>query len=371
MTSRVTDTPASSSVAALRDLQHADGAAAAQAAGLHYVEDDEPGYSRRGRGTGFSYLAPDGTTVTDPRLRERFAALAIPPAWSDVWISMREDAHLQATGRDDAGRKQYLYHPLWRELRDAVKFFSLTTFGHALPGIRRRVRRDLKLTELTPRKVAAAAVHLLDLTLIRMGNAAYAKRNGSYGLTSLRDRHVKLAGDQLDIRFRGKSGEKQALSFTDESLAEIVRECQELPGYELFRYRDEEGKVQTLASQDVNGYLHEATGEEVTAKEFRTWGATVLVAEELASSEVADADDVSERALKSAVGAAVEVAAAALGNTPTICRQSYVHPEVISTFLAGGFEERYGYALATAREKKPRELRLHEAATLFFLEDHR
>ena len=354
---------ASAPVAALAD---GDPEAAAAAARLHYTSDERPGYSRRKCGKGFTYLSPEGETVTDERVRRRLESLAIPPAWRDVWICRSPSGHIQATGRDEAGRKQYIYHPRWTEVRDAVKFASLVAFGHSLPRLRRRVNRDLKGGELGALRLTAAAVKLLDLTLTRVGNARYARQNGSYGVTTLRDKHVKLVGDTLAVAFRGKSGEKQEFSLEDHELAEVLRQCQELPGYELFRYRDDDGHVAVIDSEDVNDYLRQVTGAELTAKEFRTWGGSVIVAEALAGTE--PGPDASQRERKRAAAAAVERAATALGNTPTICRQSYVHPQLLKSFMAGEFEAPYRDALRAARAKRPRELRLHEAATLAYLE---
>lgn len=370
-------------------------AEAAAAAGLRYVADDEPGYSRRRRGAGFSYQRPGGEAVSSAE-RRRIEDLVIPPAWQEVWISLDPKGHLQATGRDEAGRKQYLYHPRWTAARDAAKFAGLAGFGDALPALRRRLRRDLKSDGLSRRKLTAAVLRLMDQTLIRVGNAAYAKANGSYGLTTLRNKHVRLSGDEIDLRFKGKSGEKHVHSLVDEELASVVRECQELPGYELFRYRDEAGEVQTIDSRDVNDYLRQATSREVSAKDFRTWGGTVATSRALHAALSAAAGngkpasrngnranangkpaggeaallhaEASESARHKAVVEAVKSAAEILGNTPAICRQSYVHPTVIESFLAAEFHDSYAEALARARSKRPRELRLHEAATLGFLQ---
>ena len=342
--------------------------AAAAAARLRYVSDEQPGYRRRRRGKGFSYHASDGALVTDERVRARIDALAIPPAWQEVWICPLPNGHIQATGRDDAGRKQYVYHPRWVELRDAVKFASLVEFGHALPRLRRRVARDVRAEGPGPAKLVAAAVRMLDRTLVRVGNPSYARTNGSYGVTTLRDRHVRLLDDEIAISFRGKSGEKHALSLVDAELAELFRERQELPGYELFRYRDAEGSVETIDSRDVNDYLRDVSGEDVSAKDFRTWGGTVLVASGLfRAAAAASAKPLGEGARRRLLKAAVCDAAEALGNTPAVCRRSYVHPAVVAAFDAGEFSAAYGEALEAARRSRPRELRVHEAATLRFL----
>lgn len=350
----------------MTDPAKRDAKAAARAAHLRYVTDEQPGYSRRRRGKGFSYHAPSGELVRGERELRRFAALAIPPGWRDVWISRDPNGHLQATGRDEAGRKQYIYHPHWTKVRDEVKFASLTTFGGALPALRRRVNRDLRGVGLGRSKLVAAAVKLLDLTLIRVGNAAYARTNRSYGLTTLRDKHVRLLGNEIELKFRGKGGALRDVSLTSDELASVMRQCRELPGYELFRYRGSDGGMHAIDSGDVNDYLRAATGQDLTAKEFRTWGGTVITASALAATSLGV--EAGEQELKRAASRAVERAALALGNSPAICRQSYVHPAVLGSFLGGEFQEAYGEALGAARVKKPRELRLAEAATLTFLQ---
>jgi DNA topoisomerase I len=339
-----------------------DPRAAARDARLRYVADGEPGLTRRRRGLGFSYHDAAGARVDEPAVRERIRALAIPPAWEDVWICRDGRGHLQATGRDEAGRKQYLYHPRWREVRDRVKFDGLVAFGRALPSIRRRLRRDLSSAPGSRRRVTAAVVKLLDATLVRIGNRAYA-RNGSFGLTTLRDEHVATTADGVALSFVGKGGAQVDLSVRDEELAAVVRECQEIEGQELFRYVDEAGAPRSVGSGDVNGYLQAIAGDDVSAKDFRTWGATVLAARELHA--LGDAPSMTRR--KRAVVASVRTAAGALGNTVAVCRRSYVHPRVLDAYLAGSFGDDYARALAAARGSRPRELRLHEAATLGFL----
>ncbi len=343
----------------------------AAAAGLRYVEDGEPGFSRRRRGKGFEYRGVRGEPLTDPAARERIASLAIPPAWREVWICPDANGHLQATGRDEAGRKQYVYHPAFTALRDAAKFARLTAFGEVLPRVRRHVRRDLKRDTLDRTRLVAAAVRLLDTTLIRVGNPAYAKQNGSYGVTTLRRKHVRLNGSELDLRFRGKSGEKHALTLVDEELAAVVRDTQELPGYELFRYLDAEGVRQTVDSRDVNEYLALVSGDDVTAKDFRTWGGTVATAASLHATGLSarEATNLSETKLKRVLNDAICAAAETLGNTPAVCRQSYVHPALIERFLACDFYRAYDASLARARSSRRRELKLHEAATLEFLRE--
>jgi DNA topoisomerase I len=342
-----------------------DPRAAARDARLRYVSDDERGFGRRRRGRGFSYVDEAGETIGDPDVRERIEALVIPPAWQDVWICRDARGHLQATGRDEAGRKQYLYHPRWREVRDRVKFEHLVTFGEVLPAIRRRLRRDLRDDRLSRRRVTAAVVKLMDTTLVRVGNSVYAKSNGSYGLTTLRAEHVEATGDEIDLKFDGKGGAPHEVSVRDEELAAVVRECQEIEGQELFRYLDGAGAIRTIDSGDVNDYLREASGSDVTAKDFRTWGGTVLTARELS----AGAEAGTATARKRVVVAAMREVAAELGNTPAVCRRAYVHPRLLEEYLAGTFGDAYARALDAARRARPRELRLHEAATLRYLEE--
>jgi DNA topoisomerase I len=340
---------------------------AAEAARLRYVGDDERGFGRRRSGRGFAYLDERGETIRDREVRERIEALVIPPAWRDVWICRDERGHIQATGRDEAGRKQYLYHPRWREVRDQVKFDGLVAFGEVLPAVRRRVRRDLRLGGAQREVVTAAVVRLMDLTLARVGNMAYAKGNGSYGLTTLRTRHVRVRGDELALRFEGKGGSRHELSLRDEELVRVVRECQEIPGYQVFQYLDDAGERRIIDSGTVNDYLRAVARRDVTAKDFRTWGATVLAAEGLHAS---GPEPGSERARNKAVVAVVKDVAQALVNTPAVCRASYVHPLLVERYLSGTFTEPYGAALdAARRSRRPRELRLHEAATLGFLRE--
>jgi DNA topoisomerase I len=347
----------------LATLDVSDPRAAARDARLRYVSDGEPGFTRRRRGRGFSYHDQSGAAITDPEQRARIEALVIPPAWRDVWICRDARGHLQATGRDEAGRKQYLYHVRWREVRDRVKFDHLVDFGEVLPAIRRRLRRDLGGDPLSRRRVIAAIVRLMDATLVRVGNAAYAKANGSYGLTTLREEHVAANGSAVELSFVGKGGARHELSVHDEELAAVVRECQEIDGYELFRYVDGDGVTRTVDSSDVNDYLRETSGREVTAKDFRTWGATVLAAEDLHRRTEA----ASPTARKRGAVACVKAVAAVLGNTPAVCRSAYVHPRVLEGYLAGSFAEEYGAALDVARRSRSKELRLHEAATLRYL----
>ncbi len=333
--------------------------------GLTYSSDEKPGWRRRKRGRGFSYLDAHGQLIGDPAVRERIARLVIPPAWSDVWICPSPRGHLQATGRDERGRKQYIYHPKFRESRDSAKYGGLTDFAAALPALRRRLARDLAAADQPPdfQAVTAAIVSLLDRTLIRIGNARYASENGSYGLTTLQDQHVNINGSELLFAFTGKSGKEHEVSLRNRRLARLVRHCQELPGQELFQYESGDGELRTVSSEDVNCYLRETVGPAHSAKDFRTWAGTVLVASRLhALGEAA-----STTAARRNVTAAVRHAAGRLGNTLAVCRKGYVHPLVLEDYLAGTFVEAFSDTLSAARESRPDGLRLFEAATLGFL----
>ncbi|HYF56338.1 MAG TPA: DNA topoisomerase IB [Salinarimonas sp.] len=304
---------------------------AAESAGLLYVSDEEPGIRRRKAGKGFLYLKPDGSRVTDERTLARIRSLAIPPAYADVWICAKANGHIQATGRDAKGRKQYRYHPAFREVRESAKFEHVMEFARLLPALRERVAADMGRRGLPREKVLATVVNLLEQTLIRVGNDDYAKQNGSYGLTTLRNRHVKVDGSALRFSFKGKSGKTWKLDVRDRRVAKVVRACQDLPGQDLFAYVDEAGQARDVTSADVNAYLKEVTGRDITAKDFRTWAGTVLAALALAEFEGVDSD----AGAKKNVRAAIERVASRLGNTPTICRKCYVHPEVITTYLDG------------------------------------
>ena len=304
---------------------------AARAAGLHYVSDAAPGIRRQGEAPTFRYRRRDGRLVRDEATLKRIRSLAVPPAWRAVWICAREDGHLQATGRDARGRKQYRYHPRWRETRDETKYGRLVAFARALPRIRRRVRRDLSRPGLPREKALAAVVRLLEATLIRVGNEEYARENESYGLTTLRDRQVRIDGATLRFCFRGKSGVQHDVELTDRRLARIVRRMRELPGEELFGYVDETGAVRPIESGDVNDYVREATGEQFTSKDFRTWAGTLLCARELRRLEAPATGAEGRRT----VAQAVEAVARALGNTKAVCRKCYIHPRVIDAYLGG------------------------------------
>ena len=304
---------------------------AAKQAQLRYGDDSAPGITRHKARNGFDYRLPDGAVVRDIDTLKRIRSLAIPPAWTNVWICLHSNGHLQATGRDARGRKQYRYHPRWREVRDEAKYNKLLIFTQVLPQLRARVEEDLKRPGLQRERVLAAIVRLMELTFFRVGNSEYAKANESFGLTTLRDRHVAIEGSRIHISFRGKSGKHHETDINDRRLARIVKSCRDLPGYELFQYMDAEGQRHTVGSAEVNEYLREITGEEITAKDFRTWAGTQLAAEALREFEAFD----SEAERKRAVVRAVEKVAKHLGNTPTICRRCYIHPAVLEGYFEG------------------------------------
>ncbi|MCJ2045428.1 DNA topoisomerase IB [Methylobacterium sp. J-078] len=309
----------------------ADPRDAAEEAGLRYVDDAMPGLTRRKSGTGFSYRDAKDRPVRDAKTLARIRSLAIPPAYTDVWICPRANGHIQATGRDAKGRKQYRYHPDFRAARDLTKFEHVMAFADALPAIRARVDADMGKRDLPREKVLATVVHLLETTLIRVGNDDYARTNKSFGLTTLRDRHARIEGSELTFRFKGKSGKTWDLGLKDRRVARIVKACQDLPGQELFQYRDADGTVRDVTSADVNAYLREITAQDITAKDFRTWAGTVLAALALQEFEAFD----SEAKAKKNLRAAIEGVAARLGNTPTICRKCYIHPQVLDCYLEG------------------------------------
>ena len=316
-------------------LEPNDPELSAEEAGLRYVSDAMPGVRRRRAGKGFSYIGPDGDRIADPDRVAWIRSLAIPPAWADVWISPIRRGHLQATGRDARGRKQYRYHARWRAVRDEAKYGRLIEFARALPRIRRRTDRDLRRRGLPREKVLALVVRLLEATLIRVGNDEYARENRSYGLSTMRDRHVEVRGATMRFSFRGKGGKEHDIDVRDERLARIVRQVQELPGQTLFQYRDADGARQDVTSGDVNDYLREISGAEFTAKDFRTWAGTVAAA--MALQEFTEIDD--EAGRKKAIVRAIETVAERLGNTPTVCRACYVHPDVLDSYLDGSLVE--------------------------------
>lgn len=334
--------------------QAALNVAAAEEAGLRYAHEGDPGIRRRRAGKGFSYRDDTGALVRDPEVLARIRRLAIPPAYTDVWICADPLGHIQATGRDARGRKQYRYHERWRALRDEAKFSRMAAFGRALPALRARVDADLRRHALSHEKVVATVVRLLERTLIRVGNDEYARSNKSFGLTTLHNRHVRVEGATVSFAFKGKSGVVHRLGLGDRRLARIVRSLQEMPGQRLFQYIDEEGKRHPVGSADVNAYLREATGEHFTAKDFRTWAGTLAAAKALALQPPAG----TEREARRLITACIKATAGLLGNTPAVCRAAYVHPSVIEAFGAGTLPTEFGMA----------EEEACEAALLAFLE---
>jgi DNA topoisomerase I len=319
---------------------------AARSAGLRYTSDTEPGLRRRKSGAKFAYFEDGGGRIKDAVVLERIRHIVIPPAWTDVWICRFEDGHIQAIGRDARGRKQYRYHPAFREVRESTKYEHMMSFAQALPSIRAKVHRHMGLHGLPRNKVLATIVHLLETTLIRIGNDDYAKTNGSFGLTTLKNRHVAIKGAELRFRFVGKSGKQWSIAVTDRRVAKVIKACQDLPGQELLQYLDDNGVPQKVGSADVNAYLREITGRNITAKDFRTFGGTVLAA--LALSEMESLDTAA--GAKKNVREAIKRVAARLGNTPTICRKCYVHPELLNAYLDGAL-------LLSVKRAAERELR--------------
>ena len=305
--------------------------AAAATAGLRYVRDEQPGIERRRRGEGFVYATADGKIIRNATTLDRIRALAVPPAWTHVWICPDPRGHLQATGRDAKGRKQYRYHAAWRAHRDETKFDRLQAFADVLPVIRRRTNAHLEQPGLPRNKVLATIVQLLEKSLIRVGNEEYVRQNQSFGLTTLRSRHVRVTGGTLSFQFRGKSGVRHSVSVNDRRLARVVKQCRDLPGQELFQYLDDAGEAQVVDSGDINSYLKEITGQDFTAKDFRTWSGTVLAATALRDVPPPGTKRQTERN----VNVAIEAVAGLLGNTPTVCRKSYVHPGIVDAYRDG------------------------------------
>lgn len=310
-----------------------DPVVAAKAAGLRYVSDDVPGIRRISRGKSFAYIGVDGKQIADEDELRRIKSLAVPPAYGDVWICPIANGHLQATGRDARGRKQYRYHKRWREVRDENKYGRMIAFAHVLPKIRKRIDADLALPELPREKVLATIVQLLETTAIRIGNDEYAKENNSFGLTTLRNKHVRVKGATVRFSFRGKSGIRHAIDLQDRRLARIVRQCQDLPGQQLFEYVDDDGQTRAVDSADVNEYIREISGEEFSAKDFRTWVGTVTCA--MLLSECVE-PDLPQAERKSRVTSVVKDVARRLGNTPAVCRKCYVHPAVLDAYMENG-----------------------------------
>ena len=339
----------------------------AEQAGLIYVSDGQPGIRRRRSGRGFVYVGPDGAAIRSPEELARIKALVIPPAWTEVWICPTPHGHIQVMARDAKGRKQYRYHPKYREVRDETKFGRMLEFSEVLPAIRQRLERDLTVTGLPRRKVLATVVRLLEKTLIRVGNDEYMKENRSFGLTTLRRRHVEVSGSKVRFEFRGKSGVSHSVAITDRRVARIVQHCQSLPGEELFQYLDEDGRRQSVDSGDINDYLREITGREVTAKDYRTWAGTMLAAGALRDLGPAD----SERRAKQNIVRALDLVAARLGNTRTVCRRYYVHPSVIEAYLNGVVLYVPPQPDGQKRELPAATLRREELALLEFLQRYR
>jgi DNA topoisomerase I len=336
---------------------------AAESAGLRYVSDASLGIHRKKAGKGFAYSRADGSRLSEAEVLKRIWTLAVPPAWTDVWICSFADGHIQATGRDAKGRKQYRYHARFRQVRESTKYEHVVAFADTLPSIREKVREHMGLRGLPREKVLATVVHLLDATLIRVGNDDYARQNNSYGLTTLKNRHVAVDRNEIRFRFTGKSGKQWSLRVRDRRVAKIIRACQELPGQELLQYIDEEGNCRDVTSTDVNDYLKEITGRDITAKDFRTWAGTVLAAMALSELEGFDSAAQAKRNLR----AAIEKVAARLGNTSAICRKCYVHPEVLNSYMDGNLV----LALKSKAESELRSaigsLKPEEAAVLALL----
>jgi len=337
-----------------------DPVESAQAAGLRYVSDTQPGIRRKRAGKGFVYVGTDGKTIRDAKELSRIRSLAVPPAYTDVWICPSPNGHIQATGRDARGRKQYRYHPKWREVRDETKFGRMLGFSMTLPKIRARLERDLSLSGLPREKVLATVVRLLECTCIRVGNDEYAKSNRSYGLTTLQDRHVEISGANLRFEFRGKSGKTHKVDLNDRRLARIVERCQDLPGEDLFQYLDDDEVRQTIGSGDVNEYIREISGQEFTAKDFRTWAGTLLAVEAL--TKIGSFS--TQRNAKSNVLKAIDEVAEQLNNTRSVCRKYYVHPAVLESYLDGKLVEHLGNGSKQGAED---ELAADEAAVVRLL----
>ena len=348
----------------MESLRASEHRRSATRAGLRYVTDGVAGIRRRRSGRGWAYYAPGGERISDPKVRRRLNSLAIPPAWTEVWICPDPDGHIQATARDARGRKQYRYHPSYREARDRSKFRRMLEFSEVLPALRERVERDLRVGELSLRQLLATVVRLLDRTLIRVGNDEYARENHSFGLTTLRRRHVKIEGSMLRFSFRGKSGVEHSVALADPRLARIIQRCQDLPGHELFQYLDSDARRQTVTSDDVNAYLREITGCDVTAKDFRTWGGTMLAAVQLRAMGPA----ASRREADRNVVRAIDAVAERLGNTRAVCRKYYVHPALVQAYLLGMTVPRPS-ARRGQRGRTTPALRRDEVAVLQFLQE--
>jgi DNA topoisomerase-1 len=335
----------------------------AEEAGLRYVSDEQPGYSRRAKGDDFEYFDIEGKRIRDETRLLRIKRIGVPPAYTNVWICPSPNGHIQATGRDARRRKQYRYHERWREVRDENKYDRMVVFGKALPKIRRRVNRDLKHRGLPREKVLATVVQLLERTFIRVGNEEYAKENKSFGLTTMRNRHIDVTATKLKFRFRGKSGKEHEVDVTDRRLAKIMRQLQDLPGQEVFQYLNDRGEPRKVTSQDVNDYLREITGEDFSAKDFRTWAGTVLAAMALNAQEAFENKSQAKKNIKGAISAVAKI----LGNTPAVCRKCYVHPAVLESYLDGAMIEGLKQKTDETLERKLGALRSEETAVMSFL----
>jgi DNA topoisomerase-1 len=347
-------------LAALR----ADPVASAKEAGLYYVTDAHPGIRRQRSGRGFTYRTPDGTPIRDQQELQRMKALGIPPAWTEVWICPVAEGHLQATGRDAKRRKQYRYHPHWRARREETKYAQMSAFGEALPMIRRQVEHDLALPGLPRTKVLATVLRLLEITLIRVGNEAYARVNHSFGLTTLRDQHVDITSATLRFQFHGKTGKEHLIEVHDRRLARIVRQCHDLPGQELFQYVDDEGQRRTIDSADVNAYLRQITGQDFTTKDFRTWAGSALALEALQACGACE----SWTQGRAHVAQVIKTVASRLGNTPAICRKCYVNPVIIEAFMEGSLLQTLQAIADRDRTSPPQGLSPQEWIALRFFQ---
>lgn len=337
----------------------ADPQVSARVVGLRHVSDEQPGIRRETSGKGFRYREPSGKVVHDAETLKRIKSLVIPPAWKNVWICTNPNGHLQATGRDERGRKQFRYHPRWREIRDETKYARMIAFARSLPKIRRRVKKDMRLPALPRAKVLATIVRLLEVSLIRVGNDEYARQNDSFGLTTLRNKHVDVRGSALRFHFRGKAGKWHDVDIQDRHIAKIVERCQDLPGQELFQFVDDDGSRRDVRSEDVNEYIREVTGQDFTAKDFRTWAGTVLAAMALRNFEKFQ----TKAQAKKNVVAAIDAVAKKLGNTAAVCKKCYIHPHVLDSYLEG--------SLADALQQRAKSLQglpADEAAVLVLLQ---
>lgn len=345
-------------------LLRRDPARAAEFAGLRYVNAEEPGYTRRRHGRGFGYYDKRRRHIKNPRIKSRIDKLAIPPAWTEVWICADARGHVQATGHDDRGRKQYIYHADWVAIRDRAKFSAMPAFGRALPDIRRQVAHDIELEEFVLEKAVAVVIRFMDDTLLRVGNQRYTRANSTFGLTTLRKRHVEIEQGEVCLQFVGKGGKHIDLCVENPELADLARQCVEIPGYHLFKFYDDRGRRRRVESHHVNAYLQAVTDAPFTAKDFRTWSASTTAAEILWETG-AEAETV--RARKSVVTAAIQSVAEQLHNTPAVCRGSYIHPRILDSYMEGSFFPHYQRALETAIESPIEHLDTAEAALLELL----